>query len=378
MKRREFLQYAAAMSLLNLRPETVLADTHLAEKKTLLLIELKGGNDGLNTVIPYSDPLYYRYRPEIAISRDQSLPITEKLALHPALQPLMPLWQEQDMAIALGVGYEQPNRSHFRSIEIWETASNSNETLTKGWLDQSLPIRRNRDLDAVILGKGSGPVQGGRLKTVSLNPFQKKFTSRESKKMNAHSKALQHVLDTQALIESSSKLFESTLRPLPSEWVFPANDFGRQMEMAARILLSGIDIPVIKVSLGSFDTHAQQAGRHQRLLKMLADSVIRFQQIMQAHQRWNNVMLMTYSEFGRRVKENGSKGTDHGTAAPHFIWGGAVKGGLYGQQPSLNDLDNGDLEFSMDYRSLYATVGYHWLGFEHSSPLAAFPRLRFI
>ncbi len=359
MHRRTFLNAMLTAGLLARTP-ALLAKPRPA--RTLILIELKGGNDGLNTVVPYADPAYYRLRPRLGLKRDTLLQLDEQLALHPALQPLYTLWQQTRLAIALGTGYPQPNLSHFRSIEIWNTASRSDQYLTEGWIAQQFAASPG---EFITLDGDPGPLSGPSLNTLVIQDPERFF--RQAKRLSGTvtttgNPALRHILTTRQHVQQAAMQLEQRLAPLPGgRDQMPRGHFGRQLALAAQLVLSGLQTPVIKLSLGSFDTHTRQASQHQRLLQELGEGLKQFAQLMQNQQRWNEVLIMTYSEFGRRPKENGSHGTDHGTASPQFLLGGLVRGGLYGQQPSLASLGDGNMRYTLDFRSLYSTVSRHWL-----------------
>lgn len=380
MNRREFLKTTSLAAMACCLPVAVLAretsPSSLLWGRTLILLELNGGNDGINTVIPYRDNDYYRLRPNIAIDRDKVLQLDEKTALHPAMKSMLPLWKDEQMAIVRGVGYEDPNHSHFRSIEIWETASNSNEYLSEGWLarvfkDQIMPA----DLVAhgIIIGRGSeGPLQGTQMRNVVMqNPqrFLRQARRSANHQTDTNNPALQHILNVQQQIHQAADKLETRLQSTDKlAGRFPKTAIGHQLHQAARLVAARVPVAVIKVSHGSFDTHSNQKNQHNRLLTQLSDAISAFRDVMREQQVWDRVLLMTYAEFGRRVAENGSRGTDHGTAAAHFLIGGKVKGGLYGHQPSLSDLQAGDLKYSIDFRSLYTTVSQNWFGVPMSYP----------
>ncbi|HNG52283.1 MAG TPA: DUF1501 domain-containing protein [Nitrospira sp.] len=378
--RRTFLEAAMALPLLWLRPgwssPLRAADTsdfsersHKRER-ILLLVELQGGNDGLNTVIPYDDVAYYRARPQLAIPRDQVRQLTPKLGLHPALSPLMPLWERKELAWLQGVGYPKPNRSHFRSIEIWDTASDSEEVRDKGWLSglfAQYPLPAGFTAEGVLLGKGdAGPLSGGTTRTMALHDPAQLFRQAGALKplsASTTNRALAHILEvrreiSQAAIDVQQRVQEAP----PFAMDFPTHKFGKQLEVAARLIAAKLPVAVIKVTHGSFDTHAGQLSTHHRLLEELTQGLMAFRAAMEQRGLWSQVLVMTYSEFGRRVGENASHGTDHGTAAPHLFMGGRVRGGLYGAPCSLTDLEGGDLKYTLDYRSLYATVIEQWWG----------------
>jgi len=339
-------------------------------RRTLLLVELHGGNDGLNTLVPYEDEAYYRARPQLAIPRDQVRQLTPKVGFHPALTPLMPLWEGRELALIAGVGYPRPNRAHFRSIEIWDTASDSDQVLDKGWLSrifERFPLPLEFTAEGILLGKGdAGPLSGGRARTIALQDpeqFVQRAGSVRPVSASTTNRALAHILDVQREISRAATDLQGRIGQAPQLGIeFPTSKLGKQLEAAARLIVAQVPVAVIKVTQGSFDTHAGQLATHQRLLEELAQALMAFRAAMQKEGAWNEVLVMTYSEFGRRVEENASHGTDHGTAAPHLFIGGTVKGGLYGTFPSLTDLQEGDLKHTVDYRSLYATAIEQWWG----------------
>jgi uncharacterized protein (DUF1501 family) len=386
MKRRDFLQMAGAGVAAVLSPGLWAASAPAASGRTLVLVELKGGNDGLNTVIPFGDADYYRARPNLAVPRDRVLAITPDSGFHPALEPWMDIWKAKELALVQGVGYPQPNRSHFRSIAIWETGSDSDEYLAQGWLTRMLPEAerdRNRVADGLVVGREIGPLGGGDLQVIAFrNPkrFLRQAKRIEAVESRTENRSLRHILQVKQDIHHAGRVLQQQLEKTPELGVeFPNNRFGREMQLLAGVISSGISLPVVKVSLSGFDTHSNQQGTHQRLLKELGEGIAAFRKAMQRAGLWDRVLVATYSEFGRRVKENGSRGTDHGTAAPHFLFGGKVRGGLYGEAPSLTDLDNGDLRHRVDYRSLYASIGEGWFSVPAERYLrGSFPKLSLI
>ena len=366
MNRREFIKLSAAFSTAYGLPYQSLW-AQQTRPKYLVLIELNGGNDGLNTIIPIRDPLYKKIRPGICLTESEVIQLSDKLAMHQALEPLNALWQAKDLAIVNGVGYENPNRSHFRSIEIWDTASDSDEYLDTGWLSRVIPgnVRHpNYLVDGVVIGRNATPVSGNNMRTIVMNTianFTRQAKLIEQKKQQTKNPALAHILDVQSDIKNAAQAIEQknlgTNIQIPQ---FHGGRFGKQLQEAAKLIINSTAAPVIKVSIGSFDTHANQKGVHQRLLGQLAQGIRSFYQAMRDYNLWNDVIMMTYSEFGRRAKQNASQGTDHGTAAPHILMGGRVKGGFYGQQPSLNNLEDNDLRYTVDFRSLYNTIAINW------------------
>lgn len=285
------------------------------------------------------------------------------------------------------VGYPQPNRSHFRSIEIWDTGSDSAEYLDSGWLARSLPhtaITSGFSADAVVIGRNPQPATGSDMRTLVIDSDVESFAAKGSKltALGAATRnpALAHILEVQDGINSAARSLLEQARQVPSAPAdFPATPIGRSMEQASRLILMNHATPVIKVALGSFDTHAHQRGTQDRLLGEFASAMAAFRAAMIHAGAWNRVLLFTYSEFGRRVGENASNGTDHGTAAPVFVAGGGIKGGLFGEAPSLTDLDDGDLRFRHDFRSVYNTVLRGWWGLTRT-PFDAghYPQIGFI
>ncbi len=366
MKRREFLQLSSLAGLTLLAPGTMWAmeKTH---GRTLVLVELKGGNDGLNTVVPFEDPTYKRLRPNLALSKSEVIRLDKGPYLNATLNPLRPLWDEGHLAVVEGVGYPNPNRSHFRSIEIWETASDSNEYLHDGWLSSALPDGVGPLPGAMIAGAGEdGPLRGVSALTVE-SPQQLFRHGQRLRRVDVKTEnpALAHVIQTQNDLVGSIASIQERVGPSKSpNGDFTKSSLGRGLQMTAQMLGAGVPLTVVKVQLSGFDTHAQQPKKHSRLLTDVGQNLAAFAKSLQTYGRWNEVVVATYSEFGRRVKENAGRGTDHGTAAPLFVLGGTVKGGVFGETPSLTDLDAGDLKFTTDYRRVYATLSKRWLGGE--------------
>ena len=344
----------------------VLTNNSGAYRNLLILVELKGANDGLNTVIPYSDPLYAQLRPRLAIARDQVLQLSAQEGLHPSLKPLMALWQDQQLAVVQGVGYPRPNLSHFRSIEIWDTASKSEEYLEAGWLARTFavaPAPRQFAADGVVVGSSDmGPLSGPNVRTIALADTRQFLQQARLAQGGADTRnsALRHILSVESeIVHAASKLNSN----YAFKTEFPRNGFGNQVRTAAQLVASKAGMAVIRLTLSGFDTHANQLGTQANLLRDFADGITALKSAMVELDHWDSTTVMTYAEFGRRPKENQSGGTDHGTANAHFMMGGKVSGGLYGQAPQLGQLDgNGNLAFAVDFRSLYATVIDRWWG----------------
>jgi uncharacterized protein (DUF1501 family) len=346
--------------------------------RVLVLVELNGGNDGLNTVVPYADPAYARARPKLAVPRDQVLQLDERLGLHPALAPLLPAWQAGELGIALGVGYPRPNRSHFRSIEIWNSASGAEEALQHGWLHRVLTeagtpagfaagnARAAFAAQGIVLGGPEGPLAGSALSPVVLRDPRQLHEAAElpgAGAAGAANPALAHILATRARLQGAAREIERRLRAGPAlTTAFPKGDLGRQLRQAALLIAAGVEASVFKLQHSGYDTHAQQAARHAALLAELAEGLAAFRLALLEAGAWRRTLVATYAEFGRRVAENASGGSDHGSAAPHFLLGGRLRGGLLGEQPPLGDLEAGDLRHRLDFRRLYASLAGDWLG----------------
>ncbi len=341
--------------------------------KLLILIELKGANDGLNTVVPISDPLYQQLRPRVGLERGTLINLTEKEALHPSLKPLLPMWEGKELAVIQGLGYPNANLSHFRSIEIWDTASRSEEYLDAGWLARTFaqnPAPKIYAADGVVVGSNDmGPLSGPAVRTIALADTAQFLRNARLAQAGRDERnaALKHILAVESeVVHAASKLntnyqFKTT---------FPTNGFAGQIRTAAQLVASNAGIGVIRLTLGGFDTHANQQGTHANLLRDLAEGIAALKSALQELNRWDSTLIMTYCEFGRRPKENQSGGTDHGTANVQFAVGGKVVGGMYGAPPALGRLDgNGNLPFAVDFRSAYSTIISRWWGLDAKSVL---------
>jgi len=334
--------------------------------RILLLVELKGGNDGLNTVIRYADPLYRGLRPDLGVARERVLQLDEHVGLHPKLEPLMDAWNARDFAIVQGVGYPDPNRSHFRSIEIWDTASSSSQALTEGWVARALEhatLPKGAGVDCIVIDTNALPMMGPDLRTIVMQD-EATFLG-QAQTMTAGvpvddqgNPALRHLLAVRHQIYEGAATLRDKLQaaPAPARSAADVGVFGERLDLATRIITGGAPVLAVKIALPGFDTHANQAPTHEALLAVLAKALATFRYNMISAGRWDDVLVLTYSEFGRRAGQNASAGTDHGTAAPHFVLGGKVKGGLHGSYPSLADLQDGDLQHTVDFRDVYSAI----------------------
>jgi uncharacterized protein (DUF1501 family) len=338
----------------------------------LVLVELKGANDGLNTVVPHSDPSYYALRPRIAVKREEVLRLDERFGLHPSLAPLVPLWEARELAIVHGLGYADPNLSHFRSIEIWDTAARSDEYLPDGWLVRAfraVPVPPAFAADGVAIGSNDfGPLAGGGARTIALaNTEQFARQARLAQPAAASGNAaLAHILKVESdVVQAASGLTGSvSLRT-----AFPQGAFGNAVRTAVQVIASPTGVAVVRLTLNGFDTHQNQPVQHANLLKQLAEGLAALKSALVELGRWDSTLVLTYSEFGRRAQENGSNGTDHGTANVHFALGGRVAGGFHGAAPRLDRLEGGNLVHTVDFRALYATVLERWWGISSAAVL---------
>lgn len=372
MNRRDFLSTVGAAALAAFTPRVAFGAPIGNYSNLLVLVELKGGNDGLNTVVPYADPEYYALRPRLAVPRDQVLHLDDKTGLNPALAPLMPMWESRELAVVQSVGYPRANLSHFRSIEIWDTASASDEYLQAGWLARAFAQEgppRSFAADGVVVGGADmGPFAGG-ARAVALTSAEQFLRQARlaAPAGRAKNPALDHILKVeQDIVHAAAGLAgDHAFRT-----DFPRSAFGNAVRTAAQVVAAKGRVAAVKVALNGFDTHSGQQGTHARLLGELAEGLAAMRAALIELGRWNSTLVMTYAEFGRRPRENLSSGTDHGTASAHFLLGGRVKGGFYGLPPGLSRLDgNGNPPFAIDFRELYATVLEHWWGIDPASIL---------
>ena len=381
MKRRDFLSNFSTVTgaaLLSAHApgwaQAVAQRASSVQDRILILIELKGGNDGLNTVVPYADPAYYQLRNTIGIKPEELLKLDEKVGLHSDLKAMLPMWEKNELAIVQGVGYPEANLSHFRSIEIWETSSKANEYLSDGWVTRAMRAglggKRKYTAEGVLIGMNDfGPLIGA--KAVSLNDpaafvNQSRLARVHEQATATQNPALRYLLKVENEISQAADGLRGDKYAFNT--VFPTGQFGNSVAAASQIVASQqIDkaggVPVMCLTLGSFDTHQNQQGTHAGLLKQLAESMAALKSALTELGAWDRTLVMTFSEFGRRAKQNSSGGTDHGTAAPHFITGGAVQGGWYGKAPDLNRLDgNQNVLYTTDFRQIYTTVAQQWWG----------------
>jgi uncharacterized protein (DUF1501 family) len=348
--------------------------------RSLLVVNLQGGNDGLNTLVPFGDPTYYRVRPTINVALNDVVKLDSEIGLNPKLAPLKQLFDQQRMAILQGVHYPNPNLSHFRSTEIWQTAA-PDKYVDTGWAGRYLDAEGRGTAPNLFAGIAVGPVLPkmmvaektdvptiGDLRGFRFNGTKDeqaeadKILGGDGFKYPFQSPYLSLVQDVENHAHAASTQLPHLVAGYKPALDYPKTPFGQGLNLIAGIINANVGTKVYYISLGSFDTHVGQRAQQDRLLDQFATGMAAFYQDLAAHQVDDRVLTMTFSEFGRRVEENANRGTDHGTAAPMFLFGGGVKGGIYGDHPSLTDLDFGNLKWHTDFRSVYATILERWLG----------------
>ena len=373
MNRRDLINFLAAGIAITLAPIS-LSSASIKSGKRLILVELSGANDGLNTVIPIKDERYGELRPRIKIDRSKAFNLGNGLVLNSAMSSLDGALHAGDLAIMQCLGYPGQNRSHFKSIALWETGGDGTKSGKNGWLTEDIEQMTGSDqLDAhgISLDGGMGifaSPSGVWLSMTSLGQFstlQNKLVMPNQTLTN--NPALSFVLDRGQALNSSMQSISSKISRLRSKNLnIDAGDFGKQASMAAYLIDAGISAPILKIKIGSFDTHENQTWRHRRLLQDLSKGLSGLRRALKQSGHWENTLIMTYSEFGRRAKENESGGTDHGTAAPHFLMSGSLEGGLWGIHPDLGNLKDGDVQFTTDYRVVYDKILSDWFGLEQN------------
>jgi uncharacterized protein (DUF1501 family) len=329
----------------------------------LVIVTLYGGNDGINTVIPYTDNAYHDARPELAYQPEEVLPLDGQLGLNPALTGLSEMWKDRQLAIVRGVGYPNPDRSHFRSMDIWQTAS-PKEPVPSGWIGRWLDVSGDDPLRAVNLG-GAMPLMsiGEKRVASALSGWFPGIPDATMKTLTALSAddprdtpEMSAIRRTYRASKVTEPEFGRVLRGVDAATAAKdadADSLEAQLDLVSRCVKAAVPTRVYMVQFGGFDTHADERGTHQELLQIVDKSVTAFLRDMQSTDHGKNLVVMMYSEFGRRVRANSAQGTDHGAAGPTFIAGTPVKGGFYGDEPSLTDLNDGDLKTTTDFRDIY-------------------------
>lgn len=370
-----------------------------SQETILVVVQLTGGNDGINTVIPFNDPLYAASRPTLKQKPSDMKKLSKEIALHPAMAGLAGLWEEQAVSIVQGVGYPNPNQSHFTSMDIWHSAKVEGPH-SDGWLGRSLGnFQKGAGLGYHLGNKGeasplamTGPVKCATLSTLAdfelqtlgqtgLERRNQRDTIEQAAKPGSGSTSplLDYVQRTATGTFSTVKRLRELAKQYQPKVPYPANALAERLKLAAQLIQAEVGARIYYVEQDGYDTHSDQAASHARLLGDLSSALTAFYQDLKANGQHKRVLILTFSEFGRRVKENGSLGTDHGAAAPVFLIGGKLKPGLVGAHPRLDQLEDGNLKHHTDFRSIYATILDQWLGVSSKDiSKSTFPTLPFL
>ncbi len=389
MKRRQFIQAGSLATATLMVPQFLKAfeKKGIANvppgNKVVVVLQMSGGNDGLNTVIPISNDIYHRSRPGLGIEKNKALLLNDDAALHPALTAFKNLYDDGGLGILNSVGYPVPDRSHFRSMDIWQTGSASTEYFTTGWIGRFLdeqctlcdkPTQALEIDDILSLALKGGKEKGiafkdpRRLYNTSNENYFKQLAARHH--ADEHERPVDYLYKTMSETLSSADYIFQQSRLHPTKAIYPATDLGNNLKTIASLIFSDINTKIYYVSIGSFDTHVNQQNTQQRLFKQMNDAIKAFVTDLKNNHRFNDVLLFTFSEFGRRVAQNASGGTDHGTAnSMFFISGGLQQKGLINSLPDLTQLDSGDLKYQVDFKQVYATILNKWLGADDESIL---------
>ena len=387
-KRKEFIQIGSLATASLMVPKFLKAfegkSMVLPGNKVVVILQLSGGNDGLNTVIPFRNDLYYKARPKLGIAKDKALAVTDEAGLHPALKGFKELYDDGSLAILNSVGYPNPDRSHFRSMDIWHTASQSHEYWTNGWVGRYLDAQCNGcdkptqaiELDDVL----SLALKGEDIKGIAVKDPRRLYGTANEKlfrdvmrshKDEAGEQPVDYLYKTMAETLSSADYIFQQSRMHPTNAEYPKTELGNSLKTIASLIYSEINTKVYYVSLGSFDTHINQDAQQQRLFTEMNDAVKAFVKDLKQQHRFEDVMLFTFSEFGRRVNQNASNGTDHGTANNMFLVSGGLKQkGVLNPLPDLSDLNEGDLKYNVDFKNVYATILKKWLNADDKAILS--------
>jgi uncharacterized protein (DUF1501 family) len=402
LNRRRFLtRTLQSSSLLALGPAVpgFLARTAAAAEpgrdNVLVVVEMTGGNDGLNTVIPYADDLYHKNRPTLRYTKEQVVRVDDHVGLHPSLRPLQTLLQNGKLAVVQGVGYPNPDRSHFESMDIWQSADPKRKT-GNGWLGRAVPELKNLpDLPMIHVGPNRLPLalQGADGAAISLNdkvPYRLELGGGSPQRHAARRKVLEDIAkpgeaSDNSLLDFVQRRQVRTLATIDrlqevlkdqraggfqgADGGFYNGALAKKLQLVAHLIEKGFGTRVFYVTIDGFDTHSEQQQTHANLMNQLAEGITTFFGTLEKSGHAKRVRLMTFSEFGRRVKENGSKGTDHGAGSCLFVAGPGLKAGAVGAHPSLSDLDSGDLKYHTDFRGVYATLLDGWLGCDSKAVL---------
>ena len=391
MKRRDFIKSSLALYALGSYLPTALLgsknrfsyrNSNIDSDRIVILIKMNGGNDGLNTLIPFQSSSYYQERPAIAIPIEQSLPITDTLALHPALENWQRFFEQQRLAIIQGVGYDNGNLSHFRSSDIWDTGSNEDIELSTGWLGRLLELEfpgfpDNAPEHPLAIQYNSANLLEFKTETSNTglylydpNTMYSIISGNYIDNLNSNipetygGDELAFIRELDHMSFNYSQIISEAAQNAPNTIMnYPNTNIGQQFKITAQLIAGGLSTPFYRLYQNGYDTHVEQLYSHELLLSDLSDAINVFFNEMDALELLDRIIIVTTSEFGRRVYENASEGTDHGTSAPVFIFGSGLNGGVFGDDPDLTTLDNnGNLHVQYDYRQIYTTIMKNWLG----------------
>jgi uncharacterized protein (DUF1501 family) len=378
MNRRTFIKNVALASAATLTPDFLhSAAPYLspegARGKVLVVIQLAGGNDGLNTLVPFRNDEYYLQRPNLSLSKSEIIPLSDDYALNIRLSALRNLYDEGFMSVYQNVGYPNPDRSHFRSLDIWNTASNSDEYFQSGWLGRYIDhtcVGCTKPHMAIELDDAlSLALKGERVQGLAVSRPDRMGKAMSGELMSDLMKAgpadadeLSYLYKTLSDAGRSVEYLVSQAKKGKVQTVFPSTNFGNDLKMIATLVNSGCETSVYYVSLSGFDTHNNQKNRQAKLLLEYADGLAAFYKELKTSGHWKDTLVLTFSEFGRRVQQNASQGTDHGKANCLFLAGGGLKNpGLFNTEIDLTNLDEGDLPYKTDFREIYSSVLSQWL-----------------
>ncbi len=385
LKRKEFLQIGSLATASLMMPKFLKAFDGKKPvppgNKVLVVLQFSGGNDGLNTIIPIRNDIYYQSRPKLGIEKEKALSLTDEAGINPALSSFKDLYDDGSLGIMNCVGYPNPDRSHFRSMDIWQSGSDSDKYLYTGWLGRYLDAQcsgcskptQALEVDDVL----SLALKGENNKGLAVKDPKRLYNTSHEKYFKDINAAHDHGEETvdylyktlSETLSSADYIFQQS-KLHPSSQIYPATETGKNLKTIASLILSDINTKVYYLSLGSFDTHVNQEAQQKRLFTELNDAMAAFVKDMKDNNRFQDVIVMTFSEFGRRVAQNASSGTDHGTANNMFFIGGGLKQkGLINAMPDLKDLNEGDLKHTVDFKNVYATVLNKWLGADDASIL---------
>lgn len=380
--RREFLKYSSLASASLFIPQFLKAGGSQifgdnSKPKVLVIIQLSGGNDGLNCIVPFRNDIYHKLRPDLGLKKEELIQLDSETGMNMNLQGLADLFLNGDAVIINNVGYPNPNRSHFRSMDIWQTGSDESVYWQSGWLGRVLDSTCNNfDCvsphsaleidDTMSLALKGNKVSGFAVRDpknfrfAEQNPFISDIAKMHRNEDDHHNVAYLH--KTLASITESADYIYETSRKHTSLAPYPQHEFGRQMKTIAELIIAEADTRIYYVSMSGFDTHALQRDQQNKKLKQYADALKVFCDDLKVNGKFKDTLVMTFSEFGRRVEQNGSKGTDHGTANNIYLVGGGMKkGGMMNALPDLTKLDDGDLIYEIDFRNIYSTIIDKWL-----------------